>query len=79
VVRGFLVGSLALIALSTLLKGKAADKASGLLGWSATAFQAALSPDVAAIRQRATTKTSSAATSSSSVTVPGASTGVISV
>lgn len=75
--RGFLAGTLLLIAAEVFLTNKGADAAGGLIGWSADLFERVLSSDVAAIPQvatKATTGSTSSTTSSS--TVPGGSTGV---
>ena len=59
--RGFLLGSLALIALQVVVSGRGPDRAAGLLDWSGKALQRALSPDVAAIHQVASLNTTGAA------------------
>jgi hypothetical protein len=74
-VRGFLVGSLLLIALEVFVTGAGPDKAAGLLGWSADAFDRVLSPDSPGIHQAKTRSTSSSSSSNSS-TVPGSATGL---
>lgn len=77
--RGFIVGSLILIALEVFVTGSGPDKASGLLGWSATALDDLLSPDKPGIPQVKNTGAASSTTAtptSSTTTTPGGSTGV---
>lgn len=80
--RGFIVGSLALIALQVLVSGQGPDRAAGLLGWTSKALEKALSPDVAAIPQTKTAtanaapKTTTPPTTSS---VPGSATGLAAI
>lgn len=75
--RGFILGSFALIALEVFVTGSGPDKASGLLGWSASALERLLSPDVPGIHQAKAKATSTSKTStSSSSTVPGSGTGL---
>lgn len=76
--RGFLVGSLILIAVEVFLTGTGPDKASGLIGWSADVFNKVLSPDHPGIPQVKTAATTTTAPSSAT-TVPGAGTGLSAV
>lgn len=74
--RGFVVGSLVLIALEVFVTGSGPDKASGLLGWSASALERVLSPDVPGIHQAKSAGSGQSSTSSAPSTVPGSGTGL---
>ena len=64
--RGFLVGSLILIVLETVVQPGAAARVGGMFGWGQGLLQSALSPNVAAIHQRGA---NTAATSSTAPSV----------
>jgi hypothetical protein len=80
-VRGFLVGSLALIVLEVFLSGQGPTEAGGLIGWTSTALADFLSPDHPGVptATKASASTKAAAVTTPTIPtapIPGGTTGV---